>query len=139
MPHGSLLTRATSLRLPVCRLPAPLTLTSLHVLSYTTEEERQGLVGKLRVVARQEYLKKREDAQLQALEEELADEDLLFPDKSKLTAKERADYEYKKQVLALAKERLALEQSLVQDEYALPEWYDEPGKERLDRREQALF
>ena len=96
-------------------------------------------MSKLRIVSRQEYLKKREDAQLRALEEELADEDLLFPDKSVLSKKERADYEYKRQVLALAKERLALEQSLVQDEYHLPEWYDEPGKERLDRKEAALY
>lgn len=35
-----------------------------HHPSFATEDDKHGLVDKLRVVSRQEYLKKREDAQL---------------------------------------------------------------------------
>lgn len=26
-----------------------------------------------------------------------------------------------------------------EDEYTMPEWYDEPGKERLDKKEAVLY
>ena len=45
---------------------------------YETEEERESLVPKLRGMSRQEYLKKREDAKLQEMEDAIRDEELLF-------------------------------------------------------------
>lgn len=45
---------------------------------YGTEEEKDALVPQLRNVSRQEYLKKREEQKLQALEDELIDEENLF-------------------------------------------------------------
>lgn len=70
---------------------------------YETEAEKEDLVDRLRVVSRREYLKKREEAKLRELEEELEDEDRMFPDKSVLSTKEQAEYEYKRKTLALAK------------------------------------
>lgn len=45
---------------------------------FETEEEKEALVPQLRNVSRQEYLKKREEQKLQALEDELVDEENLF-------------------------------------------------------------
>lgn len=73
-------------------------LTSLHlVCRYETEEERQELVPMLRDVSRQEYLRKREEAKLKELEDELQDAKYLF-EGVELTAREKADLAYKEQV-----------------------------------------
>lgn len=45
---------------------------------YETEEERDDLLPKLRDFSRQEYLKKREDAKLQELEDAIRDEEMMF-------------------------------------------------------------
>ena len=45
---------------------------------YETDEEKAALVPQLRNVSRQEYLKKREGQKLQALDDELRDEEYLF-------------------------------------------------------------
>ena len=45
---------------------------------YESEEQREELVPMLREVSRQEYLKKREDAKLEELKDELEDAKYLF-------------------------------------------------------------
>lgn len=45
---------------------------------YETEEEKQGLLPRLRDFSRQEYLKKREDAKLQEMEDAIRDEEMMF-------------------------------------------------------------
>jgi pre-mRNA-splicing factor ATP-dependent RNA helicase DHX16 len=45
---------------------------------YETEEERDDLLPRLRDFSRQEYLKKREDAKLQELEDSVRDEEMMF-------------------------------------------------------------
>ena len=64
---------------------------------FETEEERDQLVPMLREVARQEYLRKREEAKLKELEDELMDSKFLF-DGVELTDREKADLHYKEQV-----------------------------------------
>ena len=51
----------------------------------------------LREVARQEYLRKREEAKLKELEDELMDSKFLF-DGVELSDREKADLHYKEQV-----------------------------------------
>lgn len=77
----------------------------------------------LREVSRAEYLKKREDAKLRELEAEVADEEALFGGAEALSAAERRELEYKKRVLALARERKATEAALAADagRYRLPD------------------
>jgi hypothetical protein len=64
---------------------------------YETEEQRGELVPMLREVSRQEYLRKREDAKLKELEDELEDAKYLF-EGVELTEKEKADLRYKQTV-----------------------------------------
>jgi pre-mRNA-splicing factor ATP-dependent RNA helicase DHX16 len=61
-------------------------------------------VPMLREVSRQEYLKKREEKKIQELEDELLDAKYLF-EGVELTARERADLQYKEQVLLLVGKR----------------------------------
>ncbi|KAG1680389.1 hypothetical protein FOA52_015480 [Chlamydomonas sp. UWO 241] len=94
---------------------------------YESEEEKGELVPMLREVSRQEYLKKREDAKLKELEDELEDAKYLFGD-VELTAKERADLKYKQQVYDLAMERKKQHEKIQEDGYHMPDSNDEPGK-----------
>ena len=64
---------------------------------FETEEEKEKLVPMLREVARQEYLRKREEQKLKELEDELLDAKYLF-EGVELTEKEKADLKYKEQV-----------------------------------------
>jgi len=79
-----------------------------------TEEGRAALVPKLRDASRRAYLAKREADRLADLEGELADEEALFGD-APLTADERRDLDYKRTVLALARERRAGEAAAADD------------------------
>lgn len=79
-----------------------------------TEEGRAALVPKLRDASRRAYLAKREADRLADLEGELADEEALFGD-APLTADERRDLDYKRTVLALARERRATEAAAADD------------------------
>ena len=66
------------------------------------EDEKQSLVPDLRKKSRRDYLKKREKDQLEALEDDIRDEEYLFKP-SDLTEKERQNLKYKKEILQLAK------------------------------------
>jgi len=101
---------------------------------YDTEEQRKELLPALRDVSRQEYLKKREKQKLDELRDALEDEEFLFQGQE-MTAKEKADLEYKRKVYELALERQKqLDKLSATDEYRLPDAYDEPGKANQDRR-----
>ena len=66
-------------------------------------EDRSKIIPKLRIESRRKYLGKRKEDQLLLLEGDIQDEEQLFGD-VKLTAAEKAEIEYKKKVLLLAKE-----------------------------------
>ena len=66
------------------------------------EDEKQSLVPDLRKKSRRDYLKKREKDQLEALEDDIRDEEYLFKP-GELTERERQDLKYKKEILQLAK------------------------------------
>eukprot|EP00775_Hariotina_reticulata_P008556 gene8556-8738_t len=89
------------------------------------EADRSDLIPMLRDVSRQEYLKKREDAKLQELKDELEDAKYLF-EGVELTAREKADLAYKQRVYDLAVERKKALEAVVDDGYSLPTNYDAP-------------
>ncbi len=63
----------------------------------------------------------------QELEDEIADSEYLF-EGQELTAKEKADLAYKKQLLALTKARQAEQDKIMETGYKMPDSYDEPEK-----------
>jgi len=104
---------------------------------YETEEERDKLLPHLREISRQEYLKKREDQKLQELEDAIADEEFLFGD-MRMTEKEQRELEYKKTVLAAAKERVKDVDDVVR--YQMPTAYDDTSKgPRQDERWKVAY
>ena len=68
------------------------------------EDERASLVPVLRKVAREEYLKQREEKKLEELRDMIEDEKYLF-EGQKLTRKEREEFEYKQRIYDLAVQR----------------------------------
>eukprot|EP00850_Spirogloea_muscicola_P000281 SM000001S04683 [mRNA] locus=s1:1595740:1605356:- [translate_table: standard] len=94
-------------------------------------QEKKELLPTLREVARQKYLKEREQKKLQELEDELQDEQFLF-EGQRLTAKEEAELRYKKKVYDLAMQRAKDVEDIV--EYRMPEAYDQEGDVKQDRR-----
>lgn len=105
---------------------------------YETEEEKQGLLPKLRDYSRQQYLSKREDVKLQEMEDAIRDEEMMFSD-VKLSKKEQAELTYKKEVLRLAKEKRAhLDAIEDRDVYRMPESYDAEGTNHNDKRYEVL-
>eukprot|EP00882_Tetradesmus_deserticola_P019803 GHRQ01021343.1.p1 GENE.GHRQ01021343.1~~GHRQ01021343.1.p1 ORF type:complete len:229 (+),score=78.39 GHRQ01021343.1:333-1019(+) len=90
------------------------------------EAEPGQLVPMLRDVSRQEYLKKREDAKLQELKDELEDAKYLF-EGVQLTAREQADLAYKQRVYDLAVQRRQALEAVVDDGYSMPTNYGKTG------------
>lgn len=82
------------------------------------------------------YIKKREPQKLKDLEDELRDEDYLFGD-VKLTEEEKQEYQRKKELLELAKQRVSGDDGV--ERYEFPETYeDEHG--RIDsQKKKALL
>ncbi|KAJ2777214.1 hypothetical protein H4R18_005269 [Coemansia javaensis] len=100
-------------------------------------DARREALPEIRSRARQEYLKLREEQQLQLLRQEIADEEELFRGE-RLTAKEIRDLEYKKELLRLAEERKGISDET--DGYAMPEDYiTEKGKIDRKKKQEALF
>lgn len=100
--------------------------------------DRAKVVEDLRKYSRQEYLKKREVAKLEDLEAELEDEKLLFSGED-LTPEERAELEYKAEVLRLAKERQRHRAEIEADDgYKMPAAYDESSAAARDARYNVL-
>ena len=67
------------------------------------QEDQKKMIPELRKKSRRDYLKKREVDKVEELEADIVDEEYLFGD-AKLTQRERADLEYKKRVLNLARD-----------------------------------
>ena len=67
------------------------------------QEDQRKMIPELRKKSRRDYLKKREVDKVEELEADIVDEEYLFGD-AKLTHRERADLEYKKRVLNLARD-----------------------------------
>lgn len=105
-----------------------------------TEEELRNSTGKLREIARREYLKKRETQQLMMMEKTIEEEEFLF-EGEQLTAAERRRNKTNKELLSLAKERI---NNVVDVEaYQMPDGYiqeDEDGKRKInrDKKHEAL-
>ncbi|KAJ3098111.1 hypothetical protein HDU97_004295 [Phlyctochytrium planicorne] len=91
---------------------------------------RKEALESLRDTSRQEYLRKREEQRILLLEREIAEEEYLFKDE-KLSKREIREFEYKKEVLRLAQERMKIFDKV--DGYVMPEDYiTEKGK--LDKK-----
>jgi pre-mRNA-splicing factor ATP-dependent RNA helicase DHX16 len=100
-------------------------------------DDRAGVVGDLRKVSRQEYLRKREEAKLEELKEALEDEKYLFAGQ-RMTAKEARELAYKEEVYRLAAERKAqLAELEADDSYRMPAAYDDAGAPS-DKRYEVL-
>jgi pre-mRNA-splicing factor ATP-dependent RNA helicase DHX16 len=101
-------------------------------------EDKAQVIKELRKVSRREYLKKREEAKLEELEEALEDEKYLF-EGHELTEKERAELEYKEKVFKIAKERKKqLEELEHDDAYHMPTAYDQGEKDGANKRYEVL-
>jgi hypothetical protein len=83
---------------------------------YEEAADKGTMINMLRDVSRQEYLKKREEAKVQELEDEVIDAEYLFAGQ-RLTARELADLEHKKQLLALVKERQKTSSEMAEDRW----------------------
>ncbi|KAI8601961.1 hypothetical protein EDD21DRAFT_373131 [Dissophora ornata] len=100
-------------------------------------EARKAALPSLRERARQEYLAKREEIQIEKLRMQIRDEEQLF-DLNELTKKEREDLEYKKELLRLAEERMNINDTY--DGYHMPEDYiTEKGKVDKKKKHDALY
>ena len=90
-------------------------------------DARAAAIADLRASSRVDYLRRREAAKLAALEAEVAEEEALFAGQA-LSAKEKADLAYKKKVLALARERVAVAAEAASGPaYHMPTAYDGDG------------
>lgn len=85
----------------------------------------------LRKVSRQEYLKKREQKKLEEIRDDIVDEQYLF-EGVKLTNAEEREMRYKKEIYELVKKRS--EDNETQDEYRMPDAYDEDGHVNQEKR-----
>lgn len=100
-------------------------------------EARQQAMPSLRQHSRQEYLTKRELQQIELLRKEIADDEALFRG-MKISKRERADLERKKELLRLVEERLKIDDKV--DGYQLPEDYiTEQGKIDKKKKENVLY
>ncbi|KAG0364829.1 hypothetical protein BGZ54_007117 [Gamsiella multidivaricata] len=100
-------------------------------------EARKAALPSIRERARQEYLAKREELQIEKLRMQVRDEEQLF-NINELTKKEREDLEYKKELLRLAEERMNINDRY--DGYQMPEDYiTEKGKMDKKKKHDALY
>ncbi|KAG0181537.1 hypothetical protein DFQ29_008001 [Apophysomyces sp. BC1021] len=101
------------------------------------KDARQAALPSLRERSRQEYLKLREQQQMELLRKEVEDEEYLFRDQ-RLTKREIAQHEYKKQVLELSEAMHNIDTK--EDAYTMPEDYiTEKGKIDRKKKESALY
>ncbi|KAG5461397.1 MAG: hypothetical protein BJ554DRAFT_6418, partial [Olpidium bornovanus] len=102
-------------------------------------DARRAALPEIRERSRQEYLSNRERDRLELLRRKIADEELLFKD-YELTAEERDQHLYDKEVLRLAEERLQIKEAYNQHGYVMPEDYiTEKGKIDKERKQAVLY
>ena len=108
-------------------------------LKIESSGKRDDIVSKLRIDSRRKYLEKRKEDQLLLLEGELKDEQRLFRD-TQLTEKEKRDYEYKQNVLRLAKEHDKASEIEQKRKYFIPSEDAQPGNDyvEVDESEQQF-
>ncbi|XP_037082662.1 LOW QUALITY PROTEIN: pre-mRNA-splicing factor ATP-dependent RNA helicase DHX16-like [Pollicipes pollicipes] len=102
-------------------------------------EDRAKAVPKLRVESRRKYLSKRKEDKMTELEADIADDEYLF-DASQLTERERRERDYKKRVLALAKDHERARELEKVQRYHMPEDVQEEPTKRyteVDARERV--
>lgn len=100
-------------------------------------EARGAAMPSLRIHSRQEYLTKRELQQIELLRKEIADDEALFSG-MKISKRERAELDRKKELLKLVEERMKINDKY--DGYQLPEDYiTEQGKIDKKKKENALY
>jgi pre-mRNA-splicing factor ATP-dependent RNA helicase DHX16 len=100
-------------------------------------EARSQAMPSLRQHSRQEYLTKREIQQIELLRKEIADDEALFHG-MKISKREKAELDRKKQLLRLVEERLKIDDKF--DGYQLPEDYiTEQGKIDKKKKENVLY
>lgn len=98
---------------------------------------REHAMPSLRQHSRQEYLTKREIQQIELLRKEIMDDEALFGG-MKISKRERAELDRKKQLLQLVEERLKINDKF--DGYQLPEDYiTEQGKIDKKKKENVLY
>jgi pre-mRNA-splicing factor ATP-dependent RNA helicase DHX16 len=104
-----------------------------------SKDEYERLIAERRKESRRDYLPRREEKILELLERQLADEQYLF-DGQKLTEIERRDFEHRKDLLILAKQRREASKNAEKVQgYLLPTSYEnDEGKLDLDRRNKLL-
>ncbi|KAJ3222264.1 hypothetical protein HK099_002496 [Clydaea vesicula] len=99
--------------------------------------EREERLPDLRERSRATYLERREREKLEALELKVLDDEEMF-DKGELTKAERREMEKNKKLLALAKERMALNET--EEGYHMPDDYiTEKGKLDKKKQESLLY
>ncbi|KAJ3050520.1 hypothetical protein HK097_008539 [Rhizophlyctis rosea] len=97
---------------------------------------RSTAIPDFRQRSRQEYLRKREEQQLELVQKRIQDEEFLFHD-TKLTRAEKKAHKLDKQVLEITKERLRLQNRV--EGYQMPEDYiTEKGKLDKKKMDSAL-
>lgn len=100
-------------------------------------DARNQAMPSLRQHSRQEYLTKREIQQIELLRKEIADDEALFRG-MKISKRERAELDRKKQLLQLVEERLKIDDKY--DGYQLPEDYiTEQGKIDSKKKANVLY
>lgn len=101
------------------------------------KDARQNAMPDLRIRSRQEYLTKREMQQLELLKKSIADEEAMFSG-VRMSKKEIDELNRKKAALALAEERLKIDDKV--DGYMLPEDYiTEQGKIDSKKKNNVLY
>ncbi|KAG8466897.1 hypothetical protein KFE25_008276 [Diacronema lutheri] len=99
-------------------------------LAAADAETRDGALGELRKASRRKYLEGRERLKLDEARDELEDEAFLF-EGQKLSKRERAELELKRELYELAQQRVAKVD--VDDRYRMPDAYDGDGVTAADR------
>lgn len=98
---------------------------------------RVAAMPSLRERSRQEYLTKREIQQVELLRREIQDDESLFRG-MKISSRERAELDYKKEVLKLAEDRMKIDDRY--DGYQLPEdYFTTQGKIDKKKKEAVLY
>lgn len=110
-----------------------------HLVDENTDgtATKEDQLSRLREISRQEYLKKREEKQLELLEFQLKDEEYLFQDTER-TDSEKKQFELNQQIFTTARARQKKE---IKQGYHIPDSYDEVDDEgnRVERNKEQLL
>jgi pre-mRNA-splicing factor ATP-dependent RNA helicase DHX16 len=107
-----------------------------RLLAAGTAEEKAAALAEARKVSRRVYLEQREKKMLEAARDDIKDDEYLFGD-VELSARERADLEYKKTVYDLANQRVNMSDQV--ERYTMPTAYDAEGSVDQGKRFEGLL